>query len=245
MRGCGARGCGCRRVPGQEDSGKGGEDVEGLPGATNDLANPPDKPLGKGLSFYRRVARSRPPRSATRRLGADAEPDLSPLGASDLVLLPPQGPPSLCLKDTTPACTPGGVTSLTFGFLVHKMGVMVSTALPPVGLKWGDVNVAAGVRGSSRVRAFSFSSPEDKNAERHLASFYLTPSRVTKASAPKVLKETPKTKNQNHKPTQGRFCAGVTNLNLPSNRSEVLAISDKLSLARQLSLSVARRHLSN
>lgn len=120
------------------------------------------------------------------------------------------------------------------------MGVMVPTALPAVGLKWGGVNVAVGVRGSSRVRAFSFSSPEDKNAGRHLASFYLTPS-----SAPKVLKEIPKTKNQNHKPTQGRFCAGVTNLNLPSNRSEVLVISDKLSLAQQLSLSAARRHLSN
>lgn len=68
-------------------------------------ASPPDKPLGKGQSFYRRVARSRPLRSATRRLGADAEPDLSPLGASDLVLLPPQGPPASA-SQTGPPRTP-------------------------------------------------------------------------------------------------------------------------------------------
>lgn len=112
--------------------------------------NPPHKPLGKVQSlalFSWRLGRSHPLRSDTRRLGANAELALSPVGASDPTLLPPT-PPSLCLinkppEDTTPACSPGQVTSLTSGSLVCKMGVTAPTASSVLRMKRGYINVAA------------------------------------------------------------------------------------------------------
>lgn len=66
------------------------------------------------------------------------------------------------------------------------------------------------------MRERSFSSPGDKDGERHLASFYLTPLSVTQASVPKVLKEKEERKKespQNHRPTRGQFWGGIANLN--------------------------------